>query len=125
MTTRSGLISWPKALAWSMGAVYGPFVLTALYALGFVSCSHCKQAAWSLLPCAPGLIPMEFSSRLLDLPRFGNGLGFVVAFLLTMAVIGGLARLVRMGTGVRYASAGIVFGLTAVAAYCTLSMIRA
>ena len=48
-------------LSWS--AVYGPFVAMAIYTTLYVSCSHCKAAAWTLLPYAPGLVPVELAAN--------------------------------------------------------------
>src|SRR5688500_10739222 len=48
--------TWKTAYALSWSAMYGPFAIMSTYTLMFVSCSHCKEAVWTLLPCAPGVI---------------------------------------------------------------------
>lgn len=76
----------------------------ALYALGFVSSSYVQSMMWKLLPCAPGLLPVEALRRLISLPRPGDHSAFAWALVLTLFVIAVLAALVRCGGWLRPAS---------------------
>src|SRR5688500_14824917 len=60
--------SWKRAYLLGCLAIYGPFIAMGTYTLLYVSCSHCKAAAWMLLPCGPGLVPVEMARQWLDLP---------------------------------------------------------
>src|SRR5687768_3670917 len=71
--------TWKRAYLLSWSAVYVPFAVMATYTLLNVSCSHCKAAVWTVLPCAPALIPIEIGRRVFDLPRPSDAIGFVVA----------------------------------------------
>lgn len=122
---KTSAISWERAAGLSCLAVYGPFVVTATYALLFVSCSHCKKTAWTLLPCAPGLLPLEAGRRLLDLPRPSDALGFALAIIISFAIILALTCLVRRGRRLRLAGLALAIAVFSTFAFCTLSMIRA
>lgn len=87
--------SWKRAYLLACLAVYGPFIAMATYTLLYVSCSHCKAAAWIMLPCGPGLVPVEIARRWLDLPRPSDTLWFAVALFVSGAMVIGLAWLIR------------------------------
>src|SRR5262245_27000153 len=86
--------SWKIAVGLSLLAVYGPFLVMALYALGFVSCSHCKATTCKVLPCAPGLLPVAAARHLFRLPQ---SLTFTLAFFVSVAMVLALTGLVRRG----------------------------
>ena len=125
MTTKVLAISWKSAVGLACLAVYGPFIVMATYTLLFVSCSHCKTTAWTLLPCAPGLLPIVAGQRLLGLPRPTYALGFALAFIVSLVMTFTLACLVRRGRRLRFAGVTIAFAVFSIFAFCTLSMIRA
>ncbi|MEX2317501.1 MAG: hypothetical protein WD669_10150 [Pirellulales bacterium] len=81
----------------SFFTIYGPFVVMATYTLLYVSCSHCKQAAWEFLPYAPGVIPVELGRHLLDLPRFSGPLEIGLAALVSAGMVVGLTWAVCKG----------------------------
>lgn len=87
--------SWKRAYLLACLAVYGPFIVMATYTLLYVSCSHCKSAAWMVLPYGPGLVPVEVARRWLDLPRPSDTLWFAVALFVSGAMVIGLAWLIR------------------------------
>lgn len=75
----------------SVVAVYGPFLVLALYMSFYVACSHCKSSAWMLLPGGPGVVLVEMGRRLLDLGRFSDAfliaLAMAASILLTAALV--------------------------------------
>jgi hypothetical protein len=87
--------AWRRAYALAWSAVYGPFIGMAVYALAFVSCSHCKLAAWTLLPYMPGLIPVELARRAIDLDRPSDTLWFAVSVFAAALVVIALAWHIR------------------------------
>jgi hypothetical protein len=122
--TKALAISWKRAAGLSCLAVFGPFIVMAIYTLLFVSCSHCKRTAWTLLPCAPGLLPIEAGRRLLDLSRPADGINFALAFIVSLAMIFTLACLLRRGRRLRFAGVSVALAVFSIFAFCTLSMIR-
>jgi hypothetical protein len=82
----------------SYAAVYGPFVAMATYAVSFVSCTHCKQTSWQVLPAGPGLIPSDFVRRSVDLPRLDDTIWFGIGFSVAAAMVAGLAWLLATRT---------------------------
>src|SRR5688572_7010192 len=123
--TSATIVSWRSAAALGMLAVYGPFLLMALYTLAFVSCGHCKTTVWMLLPCAPGLFPVEGARQALGVSRWGEGLTFVAAFAVSLTAVGLLMRLVRRGGRLRWIVPGVAFVAFSFCAFGVLSMIRA
>jgi hypothetical protein len=123
--TKVRTISWAGAAGLAGLVVYGPFLVMALYALLFVSCSHCQKAAWTLLPWAPGLLPVAFGRRWLNLPRLADALTFALAFLVSLAMVFALASLARCGRRARWAGLAVAAATFSVAAFCLLALIRA
>lgn len=117
--------SWKGAVGLASLVVYGPFLVMATYSLIFVACPHCKSTAWMLLPAAPGLIPWEATRLSLDLPGVLNALGFIPQFLGSLAMVWGLAALVRRGQRLRWVAVGVAIALVSIFAFITLSMILA
>jgi hypothetical protein len=107
-------------------AVYAPFVVMATYTYFFVACSHCKEAAWAVLPYAPGMIPFELAHHWFDMPRLygliaqGAGLSFsvVVVALLTPMVY-------YRGVWLRTLSVVVTLLVFSFCAFVVLSLIRA
>ena len=117
-------LSWMRAVALAALAVYGPFVVMAIHASLFVSCAHCKAAAWTVLPCGPALLPLQVGWNL-GLARPAGSSGFVLAFVASGVLIQGLAWLLRRGRRARIAGIVVAASLSAVLAAGTLAMIRA
>ena len=123
--SKMSLTSWKRAAGLSCLTVYGPFVVMAIYTLLFVSCNHCKTAAWKLLPCAPGLFLVELGRSLLDLPRTGEALWFALAFVASLAALFVLSWLVKRGPRLRWTAVVVALTIFSIAAIGTLAMIRA
>ncbi|MEX0714694.1 MAG: hypothetical protein WD278_20315 [Pirellulales bacterium] len=87
--------SWKRAYLLSCLTMYGPFIAMATYTLLHVSCSHCKAAAWMVLPCGPGLVPVELARGWLDLPRPSDTVWFAAALFVSGAMVIVLAWLIR------------------------------
>jgi hypothetical protein len=118
--------AWKRAYLAAWLAVYGPFVGMASYTLGYVSCSHCKAAAWWLLPYGPGLFPLELVRSWLDLPRPGDPLVFVIALLVCALLVAALTGLLRILVfWWRLLAMGIVLTLGTFSALALLALIRA
>jgi hypothetical protein len=117
---------WKRAYVISWSAVYVPFISMAVYTLRCVSCSHCKTTAWTVLPYAPALLPVEIARRGLDLPRLSDSIWFVVALFVSATIVIALAWLIRT-RGRWWRVSGVVTTLAycAYAALATLAMIRA
>jgi len=124
MNSFTSAISTRRAVIHSALAVYTPTVAMALYALGFVSSSYAQSMMWKLLPCAPGLLPVEAIRRLLGLPRPQDSTGFAWAFVFTLAVVAMLAALVRRGGWLRLASLVVATVLSGAAAFSLLSALQ-
>lgn len=92
---RRSRMSWPRTLALTAAAIYGPQLLMCLYTLGFVACSHCKAAVWQIAPIAPGLFFYEWGRRIFDLPRFSGVAGVTLAATLSLLVFVGLTTGLR------------------------------
>ena len=118
-------MTWLRAAGVAWAAVHGPFVFMATYTLLFVSCSHCKKAAWAVLPFGPGLIPVEAARQWLGLSRPSELLGFSLASFVAIASVFGLAVLVRRGRWARLLSVAVATAVFSFFAFCTLAMIRA
>jgi hypothetical protein len=100
-------ISWKRAAGLSCLAVYGPFIVVAIYALLFVPCSHCKATAWMLLPSSPGLAPIEVGRRWLGFSRLTDALWFTLAFVVSVFLVCLLAYLLRQRRWLRYLSMAV------------------
>lgn len=122
---KAAVMFWRSAVGLACLAVYGPFVVMAVYTSLFVSCLHCKTTAWVLLPCGPGLLPLTLTQRWLDLPRPGDTLGYILAMVFTNATVFALACLIRNHR--RWGLAGIAVATVAFGAlaFSTLAAIRA
>jgi hypothetical protein len=125
MSNAGAILSWNKAAGLAVGAVYGPFVVMALYTLAFVKCGHCKKAVWTLMPSGPGLLPMELGRRALNVTMSGEWVGLTSAFGVAVLMVWGLAWVVRQGPRARRIGLGIGMVIFSLAAFAVLSMIRA
>ncbi len=96
----------------------------ALYARGFVSSSYAQSMMWKLLPCAPGLLPVEAFRRLLGLPRPDDSTVFAWALAFTLLVVAMLAALTRRGGWRRNTSLAAAAVLSGISAFCVLSMLQ-
>jgi hypothetical protein len=117
--------SWKRAIALSLAAVYGPFVAMATYTTCFVSCSHCKAAAWSLAPLGPGLIPVDLGRRWMDLGRYPDGLELVLSAVVALLMVVNVALAVRRGRGWRNGALTVAALVCSVFAYWMMALIRA
>lgn len=115
--TKSSIIAWHRAIGASSLVVYGPFFVLAVYAVLWESSSYVQTTAWMLLPCAPGLLPVEGGRQLLGLPRPSDAVTFLIAFIFTVGAIGGLAFLRRRGRWLGIA------GLVVASTVCSLSAV--
>jgi hypothetical protein len=116
--------SWKKAVGLATAAVYGPFFLMAVYAVLFVKCTHCKKAAWTLLPLAPGILPAELGCQFLNVDRLEGWKWGTLAFLLAALTVAGLAWVVRQGPRTRGVGLGLAAVIFSFAAVGLLSVIR-
>lgn len=118
--------SWKRAGLVSGLAVYGPFAAMGIYTLLFVSCSHCKAAAWTMFPAAPGVIPIELFRRWLDLDRPAEAIWFSAAIVCSAGLWAALAWLVRSkNRWLRAVSVIATLAYGAWAAIVILALIRA
>jgi hypothetical protein len=107
-------------------AIWGPFVVMATYMVLFVDCSHCKEAAWSMLPYAPGLVMLELAHHLIDLPRLDGSMSYFASLLCSFAVLVGLTWIVQScGGWLRITSLVVALGLFAFCAFGLMAAIRA
>jgi hypothetical protein len=116
--------SWLTSVICSGTAVYGPYVVMAIYTQIYVSCDHCKQATRNLLVCAPGLLPMELAQRGLGISRQADWIWFGVATLFALAWIAGLAWLFRRSLWLGVPAAVLTFAISSWLAIVLLAMIR-
>ena len=109
-------------LSWS--AVYGPFVTMATYTSLYVSCSHCRLTAWSLLPYAPGIVPLELARRELDMPRGSDVVSFALALSIAIAMLVATTVLIHKTRWWRIIALAGLLAYEAFAASAVLAMIR-
>jgi hypothetical protein len=115
-----------RAYLTSYFAVYGPFLAMALYTLAFVECTHCKAAAWSMLPYGPALIPLMLSVRLLGIPAVGDSLSIALGLAVCAGIVAVLARLLHgRRRWLQTLIAATALALSGVSAYVLLALIRA
>jgi len=124
MTTGSPR-SWKGAAGLASVAAYGPFVAMAIYMSLFVPCPHCKRTAWTLLPCGPGLLPLEAVRDWLHLPRPSDAIGFLLAFIVSLATVLLLACLIRRGGWLRFAGLAVALATFSFSAILLFAIIRA
>lgn len=109
-------------LSWS--AVYGPFLAMAIYTSIYVSCSHCKSTAWTLLPFAPGIVPVELSRHALDLPRASDAVSFALSLSVAVAMFIATDLMIHKRSWWRIISLVGLLAYEAFAAFAVLAMIR-
>ena len=117
-------ISWKRAAGLSCLALYGPFVVMAIYALLFVSSSYCKKTAWMLLPCAPGLLPAEHARGWFHFTRPDDIIWFALSFMISASMILLLACLARRGRWLRWIGFGLALALSSIGAIGLLGLLR-
>jgi hypothetical protein len=118
--------SWKQAWLVSALAVYGPFAAMGIYTLLFVSCSHCKAAAWMVFPSAPGIIPVELARSWLDLPRPPDAIWICVGMACSAVLLATVAWLVqRKARWLRAFSVVAILTYSTCAAITILALIRA
>jgi hypothetical protein len=122
---QTSAISWKSAVGLSSLAIYGPYCVMATYAQLFVPCSHCKEAAWTLLPFAPGLLPTDAGSRLLGWARPSDPHGPAIALILSLAMLLILTCIARRGGWPRIIAVALAMFMFSGLAIGTLGMIRA
>jgi hypothetical protein len=116
--------SWKRAVGLASLAVYGPFFIMAVFTLLFISCYHCKQTTWLLLPSGPGMLPLESARVWLNFPRLSDLPLFLLAFLIALTFVAGLAWVVRLGKKSRMISLIVAFIACSACAFGLLSAIR-
>jgi len=117
-------MTWRRATGLAALVIYVPFIVMAVYTLIFISCDHCKKAAWMLLPTGPGMIPIEVLRQWLNLSHPPEALGYALALLVSAAIVLLFAWPIRLGKWPRYTTLIIAFTLASVAAFGLLSAIR-
>jgi len=88
----------------SAAAIYGPFVAAAIYALAFESSSNVSSGMWQLLPWAPGLLHVEATCRIFDIPRPPESISFAWAFVSTLFTVFAQAWVLRQVRWLGYVS---------------------
>jgi hypothetical protein len=117
-------MTWRRATGLAALVIYIPFLLMAVYTLFFISCDHCKKAAWMLLPTGPGMIPLEILRRWLNFSHLPEAIWFTLAFLISAALVLLFAWPIRLGKWPRYTTLIIAFALSSIAAFGLYSAIR-
>ena len=105
-------------------AVWGPYLAMAVYTTIFVPCDHCKRAVWMVLPCAPGVLPVEMVRTLLLTGRPPDHLGLAVALKLSVDGALLLGWLARRGEPGRTVTLGMALAGGSLAAVGLLAAIR-
>lgn len=114
-----------SAFALAFSALYGPFVAMAGYTSLFVGCSHCKAAAWQVLPFGPAIIPYEVAKQTLGLPHFSSTFGNIATLVIAGSLLAGLAALTtRLKRWSRFASLSFFLVVSSIAAIGVLAAIR-
>jgi hypothetical protein len=110
----------------SYGAVYGPFFAMAIYTTALVECSHCKLAAWSMLPYGPALIPLMLLSRVLNMSMIDDALSIALGLAVSAGSVAAIAWLVHgRRRWVQATIAAVALALSGISAYVLLALIRA
>lgn len=117
---------WRTAYLLAWGTVYGPFVVMATYMLLYVECSHCKAAAWQMLPYGPGIVLAEIVRRLVGLSRLDGVVEFGVALVLSVAFVAALTWYLKsVGRILRALGVMLVGGFCSFCAFGLMALIRA
>jgi hypothetical protein len=77
--------------------IYGPGDGVLIYALKFVSCSHCKTAALQMLPLGPGVLLGHLLVRMVNLRDIPDGVLLVLGGAISAVLVVGLAWLGKRG----------------------------
>lgn len=117
-------ISWMRSAGLASFAIYSPFLLAAIYALLFVSSSHCKINAWKLLPFAPGLLPVEAVRRWFELSRSEDATTFGLSLSFTVLAVAVLAALIPARRRLRHLVLALTFAANSASAICLISMLQ-
>jgi hypothetical protein len=75
--------------------VYGPFIVMATYTLLYVSCSHCKETTWAVLPYGPGMVPVMLMAHWLGLPDYSQPASIAPAAAIALGLVAGLTWVTR------------------------------
>jgi hypothetical protein len=117
---------WRRAYVLAYSAVYGPFVVMATYVLLYVECTHCKTAAWQMLPCGPGIILSEIVRRVAGLSRLDGTMELGVALMLSAAMVAGVTLVLRNVGRLWQVVVGVtVAAFTSFCALVLMALIRA
>jgi len=119
------MMSFKKAAVLAFVAVYGPFLLMAHYMLAFVACSHCKAAAWKMLPVGPALVLSFVMRDVLPIGQLDGGVTYFVAIVVSLATIGLLVLSRRLGRRWMVAAMAIVMLFNCYQALVLMALIRA
>jgi hypothetical protein len=96
------------------------------YTTLFVACSHCKEAAWSMLPYAPGVIPLELGHQVLDFNRPDGWYFYAASLVLSASAVAWLAWLVNLSSvWLKIVAVSIALFIFSFCAYVLLALIRA
>lgn len=115
---------WWKAIGLSVAIVLLPFVFMAIYTVLFVSCPHCKRAAWQFLPVAPGIVPgFLFQMHVTHLRT--EWAFWITSVVFGLLMLGGLSFFIRRGGRWRVAAIITMLFTASLFAVAALAIIRA
>ena len=115
---------WWKAIGLSVAIVYLPFVVLAIYTVLFVSCPHCKSAAWQILPIAPGVVPGFLFQMHVTHLRAAWAF-WITSGVFELLVLAGLSFFIRRGGRWRVAAIITMLVTASLFAVAALAIIRA
>jgi len=115
-----------RAYLAAYGAVYGPFVVMAVYMTLYVEWLHCKAAAWTMFPYGPGFVTGELARSLWGIHLPWGVLRIALADLVSVAMVAGLTWFAKsLGRWWRIAGLAVVVAYCSFCAFGLMALIRA
>lgn len=90
-------VGWKRPLLFGFGSVYGPFLVMAVFMGLCVPCAHCKEAAFTILPAAPGYASVGLLWRALFHDGPTQSMNFVLGTVVGVLSVAVVALTVRRG----------------------------
>jgi hypothetical protein len=117
---------WRRAYLLAYGAVYGPFVVMAVYMTLYAECLHCKAAAWTMFPYGPGFVTGELARSLWGIHLPWGVLRIALAVSVSVGMVAALTWFVKcLGRWWRIAILVVVAAFCSFCAFGLMALIRA
>jgi len=121
---------WKRVLLPSVGALYGPFFVTAVWTWLFVPCTHCRLVWLKYVWIFPGMMALHLLRVLAQRAGLGRwafteSVGVAVAVVLSVAMLAGVIWMAGKGRVAWWITLVVVAFLSAWAALGAYFLVRA